>query len=97
METTISAQVETADGVYWMDIDLSDISSTTVHTADVKYIGGGYANGCIIGSVGDVVNGGWDYATYIDRDYTSKPYFYGPLRGDQMVLDATILERSLTV
>lgn len=89
LDTMVSAQVETADGVYWMDIDLSDMSTTTVHTADVKYFGGGYSNGFVYGSVGDLENGGWHYATYIDRDYTSQRYFYGPFAAKNLIMDAT--------
>ncbi len=90
LDTTISAQVETKDGLYWMDIDLSDMSTETVHTADVKYIGGGYTvAGNIYGSVGNLTDGGWQWATYPDEDYASRRYWYGPFNGSSMILDAT--------
>ncbi len=90
LDTTVSAQVETADGLYWMDIDLNDLDTTTLATADVKYIGGGYAvDGHIYGSVGDLVNGGWQHSTYPDEGYVSRRYFYGPFDVKSMILDGT--------
>ncbi|MBE6945880.1 MAG: hypothetical protein E7459_07320, partial [Ruminococcaceae bacterium] len=61
VNAVVSAQIETADGVYWADIDLNTLSTSILAPAGHKFTGAGYAAGMIWGNAGDFENGGYDY------------------------------------
>ena len=50
INTKVNAQVETAEGTSWVTVDLSNMSTTKLGTAETTMYGGGYALGSLWGT-----------------------------------------------
>ena len=88
VNATVSAQIETADGVYWADIDLNTMKTTVVSGEVRKFTGAGYAAGMLWGTDGDFVSGGYPYSVDPANDYAEQVGKWHK-NGNEVFLDLT--------